>query len=488
MSIEKLSFIFLAIAISVALGVAIGVGKWMVAAGAFAAFVVVVGNVIAVQSMRNNSSAIFYVACGLPLFYVLIQKITLIPVGYVIEVGMLLLLAVLAKEIFKVSRHSGLFRWVLIFFFLQTLLAVVSSVMGRSTYLAAIWQFYYNFKWLLMLGFGLVCTWNFNIESKYQLFIRWVWLFVLPLLILEIAAPGTYVKLMDTHEVREINPLVGGLTMKLRGPFGHSGYLAMFCVLMLGSCVVYARRDGWKNYLLPFLAYCLLLLLAGERQEFLAGIVGVLFVILLAHKKAIPWVLASGSLIIVLAILVFVMVGHVPMQEVMSQWGITGSGRDLSERAVLTFSGFDIANKYFPLGAGLGTYGGPGAQKFDQTLFVDMGFNKYWWFRKGLFLVDTYWPNIIAESGWFGAFLLFLCYSGLTLQLIILVYRGAGNSNIAVFEIALIGLVALLLNSPTSGVITDPRGCILFWVFVGLALRLGVPSVKNSGLCLEVGK
>jgi hypothetical protein len=69
-----------------------------------------------------------------------------------------------------------------------------------------------------------------------------------------------------------------------------------------------------------------------------------------------------------------------------------------------------IADTYFPLGSGLGTFGGAGAANYDLSMFYKLGFGNYWWFRKEDFLLDTYWPNSLAEAGYIGALLLLLHY------------------------------------------------------------------------------
>jgi hypothetical protein len=147
----------------------------------------------------------------------------------------------------------------------------------------------------------------------------------------------------------------------------------------------------------------------------------------------------------------------------------------LSERAILTQQGLAVADKYFPLGAGLGTYGSAGAQKFDLSLLIDLGFNRYWWFRQGMFIVDTYWPSIAAEGGYFAAALLLAMFVLMWLVIYRRAVRAQGDTRI-ILLIALAALTLALATSPTSAVISDPRGVFVFWLLVGCAWRASVAA------------
>jgi hypothetical protein len=46
-------------------------------------------------------------------------------------------------------------------------------------------------------------------------------------------------------------------------------------------------------------------------------------------------------------------------------------------------------------------------------------------------------------------------------------------------------LSLLLLNSPSSAILTDPRGAFLFWLFIGCGWRI---AAENSRSLLVVSK
>lgn len=77
-------------------------------------------------------------------------------------------------------------------------------------------------------------------------------------------------------------------------------------------------------------------------------------------------------------------------------------------RAVLTMTGIKIANDYFPLGTGFGTYASyVAAEQYSPVYYIygisehyEMGVNTQ------MFLLDTYWPSVMGEMGWGGVIFL----------------------------------------------------------------------------------
>lgn len=61
--------------------------------------------------------------------------------------------------------------------------------------------------------------------------------------------------------------------------------------------------------------------------------------------------------------------------------------------------------RFFPFGAGFGTFGTDAAAKYYSALYVEYGFPYIHGLSKGnmLFAHDTYWPAVCAQLGFFGA-------------------------------------------------------------------------------------
>ncbi len=424
-----------------------------------------------IQHEVSQALFIAYVALFVPLIHFLVAAIFGVALGYFLEFFIFIivpLFLILRARYFEMP--AGLL-FVLICLLGSVFFAVISTLLGRSQQLAAAWQFIYNWKWFLMLLAGALCSAPNHLPKMVRIFTVLFLMVCLPVLIIEIAFPAQFMALFSSGESISANTLLFGIVKKCRSIFPHSGYLVVYSgVLFTWSLVSFLIKKN-KFDLICGAVLFVMMLLAGQRQEFISIVLALSTAYLL---RRFGFKLSVLSAIPILSgLLILVAVGWGPFAGVFDQWGLGYSMAVLSERAELTKGGIAIANDYFPLGAGLGTYGGPGAQKFDQTLFEDYGFMQFWWFRKGMFLVDTYWPNIFAEGGYFSALFLLLSFF---IILIILAKKveAVKLESCLIPCVAFVGFVLLLLNTTSSPLITDPRGSIFIWYLVGLALSLKV--------------
>ena len=92
-----------------------------------------------------------------------------------------------------------------------------------------------------------------------------------------------------------------------------------------------------------------------------------------------------------------------------------------SARGQITEKSFLIAHEHFPFGSGFGTFGSRFAQMYYSPLYIKYGLMT----TVGLspehrnYACDTFFPSILAESGWFG----FCAYLGLILLLAALIFQ-----------------------------------------------------------------
>ena len=80
-----------------------------------------------------------------------------------------------------------------------------------------------------------------------------------------------------------------------------------------------------------------------------------------------------------------------------------------SARLILTNDGIQIANNYFPIGSGFGSFASSMAAQYYSKLYMKLGYYRKKDIgmgegRKGNFLSDTFWPIVIAQTGWLGLF------------------------------------------------------------------------------------
>lgn len=84
-------------------------------------------------------------------------------------------------------------------------------------------------------------------------------------------------------------------------------------------------------------------------------------------------------------------------------------------RALLYMYAFITANAYFPFGSGFASYGSPVAASNYSHLYLKYGFNNRWGMSVDYhpFLMDSYYPQIIAQFGYIGLLIYLLIFSGI---------------------------------------------------------------------------
>jgi hypothetical protein len=446
----------------------VGLGAWqqafgMVALTGFGALI----SFGLLHPSQKTWTAIVGLVLVVTLAHPVLDGVARLPIGYVYEVLCFGLLFGCAASAWRMHGRHPAFQWLVMLALLFFAAGLISSVAGRSKPLAAIWQAQYNLKLPAMLLIGMALAYTPAQERVFKAFVALAWIPIAGTVLLEMVAPGVYMAVFKQPIDHTINPLIG-MGVRRQGLFPHSGYLALTAA-MLGwaSCVWAVEQRRWR-WLLPLGGYLTLLLLAGQRQE-TAALVMAMAVMAAFHLRRHWQVLSIAGTLLAGLLVVLMLVFQVGLGEKLrNEWGAGQKLERVSERYVLTQNGFQIADENFPVGSGLGTYGGAGAQKFDQSQFYDRGFDRYWWFRQGQFLVDVYWPSVAAESGYLGA----ACWaSAMALVMVLLVrqvWRTRGTSSLA--WIASGAIILLLGNSPTSAALTDPRIAFWMWLLIGAAL------------------
>ena len=133
-------------------------------------------------------------------------------------------------------------------------------------------------------------------------------------------------------------------------------------------------------------------------------------------------------------------------------------------RSVLLRHGIKVMLACFPIGSGFGTYGTAVAQQHYSKLYLRYGFWQYFGtsMKNRSFLLDNYWPAVMAELGLFGA----LCM----LSVILLLFRRNASmcknpfAKIAVYS----GWIALFASSAVSSSFLSATKAMVFYALVGI--------------------
>lgn len=176
----------------------------------------------------------------------------------------------------------------------------------------------------------------------------------------------------------------------LAGFTGTVGWWTIFFLAVLSS-------DPGGPRTLYFLLSALIEFRSGSGLGLLSLALAVLVYVLFERGKKVrlKWY----------QILLFLVVGFWVGRNEVSEYLLNSS----APRFLLFYYSFVTAFHYFPLGSGFATYGSAAAITYYSKLYYRYGFSRRWGMTRSFhpFLMDSYYPQIIAQFGFPGA----ACYA-----------------------------------------------------------------------------
>ena len=183
--------------------------------------------------------------------------------------------------------------------------------------------------------------------------------------------------------------------------FGHQSRLAAVCVALLANNIMFSKKiNNVYNYMI------LLVLFSTLRLKAIAdAVVSLILIIYITKTNKKLSLLKIGIVGIICVIIAY---GQIYSYFVKL---------DGSARRVLSETSIKIANDYFPIGTGFGTYGSYISGENYSAVYSLYGINNVYGLSQNEagFVSDTFWPMIVGQFGYLGT----LCY----LICIILIYR-----------------------------------------------------------------
>ncbi|MHB1351807.1 MAG: hypothetical protein ACYCWA_00675 [Thiobacillus sp.] len=478
-----LAFIFIAIALvllAALLGASLAVGFWPLAA-ALVGGVFVLGfyAVLAGRSGPGLRDSFFWLAFVLIFAIDSSRKFTGYSANFVLEFSLILVAPLLVPTLARLLAESRFFKWWFAGLSVFFMLSILSSFFGRSHGLAAVYQFLTNLKVILVLLLGFYIVWSARTNAAFWWIVRWLWLPTALLVAWQWSHPSSYFAVMPyataSADTLQLFP------SRAVGPFHHPTYLGLYMGVLSVFCVVNAASGGGRRYYLIGLCYFLLLLASTQRQETVTAVIAATAAVSLLHGKKFALRSAIVGLVAVAALggAAWLFIQDNLMREA-TRWGIVGHSAIQQPRQVLYMHAVEIADQYAPLGSGLGTFAGAGAQKFDISLYLDRGFARYPWFYEQNVLMDTYWTNFLAETGW--------ATTALLIILMLLLVGFAARHSLRKYPIevrrfwlmAFAGLLFTFLLSLTSPSFQDPGLFLIPGIFLGVAYNRTVAWKKSE--------
>lgn len=181
--------------------------------------------------------------------------------------------------------------------------------------------------------------------------------------------------------------------------FGHPTILAAFsitcAVIMMASLSVRNKKvDSFTIWIALILA---VLTLRGKAIAVAIAIIVIYIALFIVKKNAKLFGTLGGAIAALMA----------GWDKLSFYFGAAARVRDDFIRAKLLRDSITLANDFFPLGTGYGTFGSNIAAEHYSPLYVAMGYSALPGATKenNIFLSDSFWPIIIAQFGWIGLFL-----------------------------------------------------------------------------------
>lgn len=429
------------------------------------------------KSIKFNTNGILFASLFFPIFiFPILFKLSGVSLFGGWQALILLVSFLGLKSLLQECTYSKLFKFSMVAFLLYIMIGFLSSLFGRSHFIPALYQFISNIKPILLICLGFVFG-KQGVFDKYTFIIlKYIWIPIVLLIFFEWLSPNLYFSIFSGGP-KGISPdLTGVFPSRAVGIFEHPSFLASFAsfsVVLLFGRMIFRCEHGFKNITHIFV-YFAILIASVQRQELLSCICALLIVYLLLRPEKILSIALIG---VPLSITLLALFGYMYWDNIITEataWGI-GSNSAIQQPRAQIFSWVTyIIHHYWPLGSGWGTYAGAGADKFDQSFYNDLGFGRYWWYGKEDYLMDTYWPNPIAETGVFGSLSLMISFVLLFTHSIIRclnVRKSESRLHYSLCAALMFYTITLSFSSPAF---QDPR---LFFV---PAILFGIAAVKEK--------
>lgn len=359
--------------------------------------------------------------------------------------------------------------------------AISTLLASRSTADAATFQLVSDLKLPLVLAFAVYMGSKVDVgtllDRAIQVFIP-VGLFFL---LLQWALPSAYEAVFRASQIPMESAAIfpsPGLSI-----FNHPSILAATAAAL--AIYSFARWQIYKKQAAyswaSFAALTFLLVASNQRQEIFAFILVVTLIYILVSRQGLPlrllFAVVAGLVVFSIYMLMF---GDMFQREA-SSWGIDSMRAATHPRAQLYENAVQIAQTYFPFGSGLGTYGGAGSSKYNLSFLYQLGFaNNWWWAEKEAYLLDTYWPNSLAESGFLGAMLLLLHYLSFALFGLVKAYRAQSQRARMLWFSAAGSFLWVLFTTPTSPGFQEIRLIFFPALMFGIAVNFDRKETQHA--------
>lgn len=334
-------------------------------------------------SQRGNGWTVIFM---LLLFQKALQRLTtgisyqiITYLDEIAEVMLLLVLLYVMAQKFTVDQRN---KHILVCFLLWLGMTVISSIINENaSIVTVILDCFVCVKFMVFYQGGRVL-------SKYGWFTEKD-LYELLNSICKIIS--TLLFLMCIHDLI-LNPFFEKFdyryfTESLQLCFLHPTYLAAVCMTCMAVLMYNMKYDkrNMKYIIMLSIVVCL---------TFRVKAIGALLVVFAVYFSSVKYELKTKIIVLIGSICTAVYFGMSQMEKYFS------IGTSVPIRLKLLQDGINIAQQFFPLGAGFGSFGTTVSYESGSSFYYQLGYMSGYYANQPV--GDAFWPGIFAEAGWIG--------------------------------------------------------------------------------------
>jgi hypothetical protein len=456
------------LAVSVSAGMGAAVGRY----GAPVALGVIValgGAVTLVAFARNPSGALLVL-----WVYEVIRLALASLLGYETSRGQLVQQAdnyvivalFIAAMVRALSADFKLKQWrYTAFGFLVAVIGTVSSVVNHVQFGVAALGLWQGLRIWLLLAIALVIPWEQRASRQiYQVF-TWVGSIVAFFGLVDLVAKSSFRHFLHTDMV-SLSLGDYRASSAVESIFTTPGKFSLCMSLLFGLTLSsYATRRHARDACLS-IGFAIGAVLSLRLQAVLSLAAVVILVSLFGTRLRGMTSLRILMVSLLVGVAAYTIAGEAVQHQVQ-----TYSSTSTTARSRLYTTGERIAQDYFPLGSGFGTFGSSPSRKHYSQLYFEYGLGEVYGLSPQYrqFIDDTSWPSVMAETGYLG----FACYVVGLLLLGLSLARGVARvreEDSYLPMAALCGLVVIVLQSVANPTLFDGFAAVTLGLLVGPAL------------------
>lgn len=253
------------------------------------------------------------------------------------------------------------------------------------------------------------------------------------------------------------------------GHAGGYGWIMGVGALLAIAMLLSGRSPRWG---LLFMLFLVASFLSMRRKPILALIVSVIIVAAgLSGRLNRRQVVGAAALLIVLAVPILIVAMPVLIEGFIGYLG--AEAFETQARTVLYAGAVELARDNFPFGVGVGRYGSYGSVVDYSPVYYQMGMNRVYGMSPDYseFIQDTFWPQILGETGVIGL----IGYGGALLSITAAAWGAARRSTSTKLQPLL--LLGILISFET---LFESSAAPAYSVPMQAGLSIGLPALATT--------